>query len=346
MSSIVSSPLAISTALAVAALVLVLLAEKLHYRRICQAARLALGPSGEVRRWIRLVGYVRALCLAGMVWSLAILYVHRGGIFRDSVGTAEDDNARRVVFLADLSPSMHLRDAGPSGKQLRIERMHEVVEAVLQRIEGQVLLTVICFYTDALPAIVDARDSELVRNIFAGLPVWYVMESGKTDLGHGVREALQLLREHPPQSITLFVCTDGDCVPVGPIPASPAAIRDTYVLGVGDPDRGQFIDDHLSRQDAVVLSSLAGRLGGQYLDVNTKHVPTYSLGSLVAGEGGSARRWTLVDLAVSLFAMSAAVLAALPVALSLFGSDWRVVRPPHSPATAARQRLDPERVVS
>ena len=58
---------------------------------------------------------------------------------------------------------------------LATRRRALVVDGVLQRVEGQVALSVICFYTDALPAVLDARDSELVRNIFAGLPVWYVM---------------------------------------------------------------------------------------------------------------------------------------------------------------------------
>lgn len=41
-----------------------------------------------------------------------------------------------------------------------------------------------------LPVVVDTKDAELVRNVFNGRPVWYVMKSGKTDLGIGVRRTL------------------------------------------------------------------------------------------------------------------------------------------------------------
>jgi hypothetical protein len=206
--------------------------------------------------------------------------------------------------------------------------MYDVVDAILKRLDGQVVFSVICFYTDVLPAIVDADDSELVRNIFDGLPVWYVMEPGKTDLGAGVRESLAALREYPPDSTTLFVCTDGDTLPVGLVPRRPESIRDVYVLGVGDTKRGTFIDDHLSRQNPAVLGALAGRLGGHYIDVNEKHVPTYSLGTLATSGVPRHRRFGLVDAAIYVFAAAAALLALLPVALGLLGSDWRAVRPP------------------
>ncbi len=340
-----TAPQPLSIALAVATFCLVLLAERLHFRRTSRVSRLALGPSGEVRRWVRAAGTVRAVCLGCMTWSLLTLYFARGGIYLGTPEPGDDDGLHRVVFLADLSPSMHLQDAGPDGQQLRIERMHDVVDGVLQRMEGQVAFSVICFYTDALPAVIDARDSELVRNIFAGLPVWYVMESGKTDLGAGVRAAIQQLREYPPGSTTLFVCTDGDCVSVGPLPARAASIDQVYVLGVGDPDRGTFIDDHLSRQDAAVLTSLAGRLGGVYLDVNTRHVPTYSLGSLATGGKQAAHRWGLVDLAIYVFAVSATLLAILPIALALFGSDWRAVRPQRNVSIGAGRSPRPEQAV-
>jgi len=307
------------------AFLLVLLAEKLHFRRIDAAARLALGPSGEVRRWVKGSPWIRAASLGGMIWALATLLLSAGGIYQEGASADDGDERHRVVFLADLSPSMHLADAGPDGEQLRIERMSDVVDAVLERLEGQVLLSVICFYTDVLPAVVEAEDGELVRNIFDGLPVWYVMESGKTDLGRGIRESLAMLGEQEPGSTTLFICTDGDTLPTGRLPRSPESVRDVYVLGVGNPKRGTFIDDHLSRQNAPLLSSIAGRLGGQYIDVNQRHVPTRSLGALATAKAPPHRRWKLVDVAIHVFAGAATLLALLPVALALLGTDWHTV---------------------
>ena len=259
------------------AFLLVFAAEKLHQRRCRVAAHLAGGPTGRPRRWVAGTAIVRASAIAAMAWALVTLYASGGSTHGN--GTSERQEGRsRLVFVADLSPSMQLKDAGPGRDKTRAQRTREVVDAILQRVSGDVLFTVIAFYTDALPVIIDAEDSELVRNVFDGLPIWYAMESGKTDLGTGVRKSLAELAEYPPGSSTVFICTDGDTIDLGTLPKPAAAVRDVYVLGVGDPHQGTFIDGHMSRQDASVLSTLAGRLRGQYLDVNEKHVPTLALG--------------------------------------------------------------------
>jgi Ca-activated chloride channel family protein len=221
---------------------------------------------------------------------------------------------------------MTLRDAGPKGDMTRAERSYQVVDAILERLDRDVVYSVIGFYTDAMPMVVDARDGELVRNIFNGLPVWYAMEPGKTELGIGIRKTLEHLIEYPKGSATVFICTDGDTMDLGVIPKPPASVADVYVLGVGDPQRGTFIDDHMSRQDASVLRTVAGRLRGEYFDVNQKHVPTLSLGTLAAGVGGKKAHYGLVDWAIFVFVAAAAVLALIPLLLEHFGSDWKAVR--------------------
>jgi Ca-activated chloride channel family protein len=270
---------------------------------------------------------VKAVALAAMAWALATLLYAAGGVYSRR-GTPEDrrQDRQHLVFVADLSPSMQLPDAGPGRDLRRSQRMRDVVDAILQRVDGDVVYTVIGFYTDAMPVIVDAEDAELVRNAFDGLPIWYGMKAGKTDLGTGVRKSLEHLRDYPPGDTTMFVCTDGDTIELGAIAKSPQAVRDVYVLGVGDPRQGTFIDGHLSRQDPAVLRTLAGRLGGRYLDVNEKHVPTLTLGALASGIETGKHRFELVDLAIVVLAAAAAVHALIPVLLEYFGSDWRAVR--------------------
>jgi Ca-activated chloride channel family protein len=318
--------LQIPLAAALAVLLLALLAERLHERRCRLVAHLATGPTGRPRAWVRWVGPVRAIALATAAWALVTLWFATGGSYAGSAGD-ERTERRHVVFAADLSPSMHLRDAGPGRDQTRGQRMFDVVDALLKRIDGDVLFTVVAFYSDAMPVIVEAEDTELVRNVFNGLPIWYAMETGKTDLGAGVRKSLEHLADLPADSTTLFICTDGDTIELGSLPKRPAAVSSVYVLGVGDTNQGTFIDGHMSRQDVAVLRTLAGRLRGEYLDVNEKHIPTLSLGALAAGVGKKKQRYELADIAVVAFAAAMGALVLIPLLLEYFGSDWKAARP-------------------
>jgi Ca-activated chloride channel family protein len=306
---------------------LVLAAERLHDRRCRAVTRLAAGPTGSLRRWVRGVPLIKAVTLSTMAWSLTTLLLGTGGVFQRDAGPADRRQSKRqIVFVADLSPSMLLRDAGPKGDLTRSERAYEVVDGILRRLDGDVVYSVIVFYTDALPVVADAKDAELVRNVFNGLPIRFVMKAGQTDLGTGVRRTLEHLVDYPEASTTMFLLTDGDTTELGSIPKPPPAVREVYVLGVGDPNQGTFIDGHMSRQDASLLGTLAGRLRGKYVDVNEKHLTTLALGNLARGNGATKTSYGLVDFAIFLFAAAALVQALVPVALEYLGSDWKAVR--------------------
>jgi Ca-activated chloride channel family protein len=221
---------------------------------------------------------------------------------------------------------MYLKDAGPEGKQTRQERMRAEVEAVLMRVGGDLRYGVVGFYTEARSVVMDARDPELVRNVFDGLPVHYVMKAGSTDLGSAINAAVKVVEGLPAQTVRLVVFTDGDTVPLQPILPRPKSVKDVLVLGVGNPRKGTFIAGHQSRQDAEVLSTVARALRGSYYDVNEKHLPTDALGDLVVRTPLPKSGLDLAQLAVLAMALGSAVLALLPVALQYFGSRWRVVR--------------------
>ena len=331
-----SLPLEIQIPLAAAlgVFLLVLAAESLHQRRSQSVARLAVGPSGQPRRWVRFVPIVRASALSAMAWAATTLFYGSGGVFKtDENSEDRRENRRHVAFVADLSPSMLLKDAGPKGDVTRNKRAFDVVDGILQRMDGDVVYSVIGFYTDAFVVVLDATDTELVRNVFDGLPLWYVMKPGKTELGTGIRQTLEHLRDYPENSTTVFLLTDGDTEELGVVPKLPDSVRDVYVLGVGDPHQGMFIDGHMSRQDAALLNTLAGRLKGRYIDVNEKHLTTLSLGTLARGTGAIKRTYGLIDIAVFVFAAGAIMLVLIPVALEYFGSDWKTVRVNRPPAT-------------
>lgn len=305
-------------------LVLSALAEALQARRVRVVARLAFGPSGAARAWTLAAPVLRCLALTAFAWGLAVMWqLHQAAKDGRPNDTKE---AARLIFVADLSPSMYLKDAGPEGKLTRQARMREEVEAVLMRVGGDLRYGVIGFYTSAHAVVMDAHDPELVRNVFNGLPVQYIMKGGSTDLGAAINAAVKVVEGLPAQSVRLIVFTDGDTVPLQPILPRPKSVKDVLVLGVGDPRKPTFIAGHQSRQDAEVLATVARALRGAYYDVNEKHLPTAALGDLVVRTPLPKTGLDLAQLAVLAMTLGAAVLALLPVALQYFGADWQVAR--------------------
>jgi len=319
-------PAALMNPLPAAILVLLLsaLAEALHARRVRVAARLAFGPEGASRGWTLIAPFLRCFALAAFAWGLAVMWqLHQAA--KDGK-PAETKEPVRLIFVADLSPSMYLKDAGPEGKQTRQERMREEVETVLMRVGGDLRYGVIGFYTEAHSVVMDAHDPELVRNVFNGLPLQYVMKSGSTDLGTAINAAVKVVEGMPAQTVRLVVFTDGDTIPLQPILPRPKSVKEVLVLGVGNPRKGTFIAGHQSRQDAEVLATVARALRGAYFDVNEKHLPTAALGDLVQRTPLPKSGLNLAQLAVLAMALGSATLALLPVALQYAGSRWRVVR--------------------
>jgi Ca-activated chloride channel family protein len=233
--------------------------------------------------------------------------------------------ATRLVFVLDLSPSMHLPDAGPEGKQSRKERMRDVVDAILSRVSGNLKFGAIGFYTESLPVVMEARDPELVRNVTNGLPLTYAMPLGQTDLGKAVNASVKLVADFPQGSTRLVIVTDGDTVHLGSIEPRPRSVGDVLVLGVGNPHKGTYIDGHQSRQEGDTLRGVASALGGSYVDVNEKHVPTASLGDLVVRKPLSGRGLSVSALAVLSVVAGATVYALIPVLLAWRGTDWVVI---------------------
>lgn len=306
-------------------LVLVALAESLHLRRIRVTARLAFGPGGAARPWTRFVPWLRVTSLAAFAWGVTTLLMLKLEA-PDSAGAKErhDAEATRVVFVGDLSPSMYLPDAGPDGTLTRHARMREVVEGILQRVSGNLRFGVIGFYTESLPVVTEARDPELVRNVFNGLPLTYAMPVGKTDLGKAVNDTLALVADFPKGSTRMIILSDGDSVSLVPVNPRPASVKELLVLGVGNPHKGSFIDGHQSRQEAETLQRLATSLGGIYEDVNEKHLGTAQLGDLVVPMELPQRGLTLAQWALLAIALGAVINALIPVALEFFGSRWLV----------------------
>ena len=225
--------------LAAALLALGALAEWLHGRRCRRLGRLAFGPSGQPRRWVRAAPALRVIALAALGWGLATLWLAPGQSRVRAL--LPEGGFRRLIIALDVSPSMQLKDAGADRQQVRARRASSVMQSVLERIAlDQVRISVVAFYTSAKPVVVDTLDLEVVRNILDDLPLDYAFDPGKTSLVEGIRESVKLAAGWPPGSTTLLVVSDGDTLPDSGLPELPRSIAQVLVLGVGDSQGGTF----------------------------------------------------------------------------------------------------------
>lgn len=319
-------------------LLLVSLAEWFHTRRIRAAARLAFGPRGAGQPWTGVVPWLRVASLTGFAWGVTTLLMLKLEAPDDATAKERHDaEATRLVFVADLSPSMYLPDAGPDGTVTRHDRMKDVVEGILQRVSGNLRFGVVGFYTDSLPVVMEARDPELVRNVFNGLPLTYAMPVGQTDLGTAINRTLEIVADFPKSSTRMIILTDGDSIPLAAINPRPASVREVLVLGVGNPKKGSFIDGHQSRQEADTLQRVATSLLGAYHDVNEKHLDTAALGDLVVPLAMPHTGLTLAQWAVLAMVIGAIINALIPVALEYFGTDWKVRTAAVKPVTLKKE---------
>lgn len=297
------------------------LAEGLHAWRIRRVARLAFGPVAKPRAWTKVVPVLRVAALAGLAWSLVTLLGLDGRLHATSQRKA---TPRDLVILLDVSPSMNLRDAGLEGRSTRAAQAATLVRSVLDRVPPeQIRVTMVAFYTDALPLVSRCADREVVWNFMDRMPLVYAFPHGKTDLIKGLNKAGEIAAGFPRRNATLLVLSDGDTVADTGLRALPSAFAQALVIGVGNRLRGTFIDGHSSRQDDATLSQLARRLGGVYHDGNAKQLPTALLKSLDASvPSASPLAWSPRIWALALLAVSCAVLGLLPVLLQAVGSSW------------------------
>lgn len=304
--------------------ILAAIGEWLHARRIRRIRRLAFGPSARPRAWTRLVPLLRVLCLTTMGWALVVLVTLTPKQFKDGEEQVPEQACRRIVFLLDVSPSMLLTDAGQEGRLTRRRRVYELVESILDRaMIDQCLMSVVAFYSGALPVVENCRDPEIIRHIMDDLPLDFAFEHGKTQLTKGIGLGFEMCEDWPGGSTTVILLSDGDTIPDQGMPTPPPSVENFIVLGVGSPVGGIFIDGHQSRQDTRTLAMLARRYGGNYFNGNTLHLPSELMDSLTQGE--SAGFWeslALRELALLALGIASVLFAAIPVLLEYRGSGW------------------------
>jgi Ca-activated chloride channel family protein len=337
---VVIAPIEIATA---AACALALLGELLHARRCRRIARLAFGPRGAPRAWVRLAPLLRVVAFGATTWGLATLWSLPPRVHRE--GAVSDAEYQHLLVVLDVSPSMRLVDAGPTGEQSRSQRARDLLDSLFQRVPlGKYRISVIAVYNGAKPVVIDTVDSDVVHNILTDLPMHYAFPVGQTRLFAGLEEAARIAKPWAPRSALLVLISDGDTVPATGMPAMPVSVHGALVVGVGDPLTGRFIDGRQSRQDATTLRQIAVRLGGEYHDGNRHHLPTDMVRAFAAGAAGTdTDKWTRREYALLAVAAGSALLALLPLLLHHFGTSWR---PGVRPAAAGRGGVSSRTVAS
>ncbi|MCA8949413.1 MAG: VWA domain-containing protein [Planctomycetes bacterium] len=319
---------------------LLLVGETLHWRRLRRHARLFFGPEEAPRPWARTATLLRPLAAGGLAWGFVTL-MQVQPVIHQSEAIADED-WRHLVLVLDVSPSMMLRDAGPNGDQSRRERAKDLVDSLFERVPiGKFKITVVATFNGAKPVVEDTRDIELVRHVMSAIEMRYAFKAGPTRLFDGIAEAARIGKYWRAKSALLVIVTDGDTVPATGMPELPPSFGGTLVVGVGDPIHGKFLAGHQSRQDTSTLRQVAIRLGGEFHDGNKRHVPS----DILAAAAADSRKPLIEQLTLREYAMIAvvgcsALLALLPLLLHYFGSAFQPgvpISPPTRPSTRGHE---------
>ncbi|PAY17662.1 hypothetical protein CKO51_20505 [Rhodopirellula sp. SM50] len=303
---------------------MMLIAEVVHFRRCARLAPLAFGPSESPRPWAMLAPGIRLLAAVAVAWGLSTLLVVQPKSFRPE-GEVQPGKEQHLLIVLDVSPSMRLEDAGPTGKQSRKGRGRDLMRSLFERLTTeQYRVSAIAVYNGAKPVVVDSKDLNVIDGVLGDLPLFQAFESGKTRLLDGLREAAEIAKPWNPGSTTVILLSDGDTVPPQGMPSMPASVASVLVVGVGDPSQGSFIDGRQSKQDTFMLRQIATRLRGTYHDGNKRHLPSELVaGIALRGVQNQKEPWTRREYALMATAIGSFLLAVLPWLLEHFGTTYR-----------------------
>ena len=306
--------------IAVSIALVAVVAELLHLRRIKQVKFLAFGPGGRPALWTWAAPVLRVLGLAISAWGFASLWFVVEAKVHSQNEIAENEY-KHLVLIVDVSPSMHLKDAGPDGDKGRRKQASDVLESLFNRIPmRQFKISVIGVYSEAKMLLEDSKDHEVVRHIVETMPLWHAYKPGKTKLMSGIELAAKTASKWRPGSTYVLMMTDGDTVPTTGMPTLPSSIEEFLVVGVGDPNTGTFIDDHVSRQDVNTLRQVANRLRGIYHNGNNKHLTSKIVGRFNRQDDEDEKKtWTRREWSLIAVIVGSGIFAFVPIGLHYFG---------------------------
>ena len=207
----------------VGVLILATGAEALHLMRTRRLAPLAFGPKSRPAFWAHVAAPLRIISMGLLCWGLISLMLVPPRTHNSL--QIDSSKQRHVILLLDVSPSMRLVDAGPESNLSRTQRGAEVLASLFDRVPiRQYKLSVIAFYNEAIPVVVDTKDLEVVTNTLTDLPMHFAFKGKDTDLFKGLKKAAEIAKPWQPDSTILLVISDGDTVPATGMPRMPKSI--------------------------------------------------------------------------------------------------------------------------
>ncbi|MEL7496213.1 MAG: VWA domain-containing protein [Planctomycetota bacterium] len=308
----------------VGVMLLAIIGEWFHSTRVSKIRHLLFGPAGKGAWWTPLAPVIRILAITLATWGFcSLLLVVQARVH--NLQEIPENDFKHMVLVVDVSPSMHLSDAGPEGSRSRRQRASDILESLFNRIPmRQFKISVIGVYTDAKPLLKDSKDHEVVRHIMEKMPMFHAFKPGKTKLMDGIKLAAEMVDDWNPKSTYVLVLTDGDTVPDTGMPTMPASVVDTVIVGIGDPTTGKFIDGHQSRQDVTTLRSVANRLRGTYHNGNQKHLTSQIVSKFVERqEDDDKNDWTRREWSIAAIILGSSLFSLLPLMLHYLGTGYR-----------------------
>ncbi|MCP5024559.1 MAG: VWA domain-containing protein [bacterium] len=287
-------------------------------------ALLLFGPRQRAENWVRIVPILRSVAAGLLAWGLWTLLFSIAPKTQGS-DTIKSGEWNHLVLVLDVSPSMRLEDAGPTGEQSRLHRSRDILNSIFSRVAmGHYRVSVVATYSGAMPVVVDTIDAEVLQNILGDLPMHHAFKKGETRLFDGLEEAVKIAKGWEPRSTTVIVLSDGDTVPPTDMPKMPPSVGGCLVVGVGDPLVGSFVGGRNSRQDVSTLRQIAARMNGSYHNGNKKHVASGILKQVTVGSHQALLRvWSRREYALMACFLGSALLALLPLLLHLLGTRFQ-----------------------
>ena len=310
--------------IAISVVLIAIIGELFHQRRMHKIKRLAFGPQARPASWSYAASIVRVLALGIACWGFASLWLVVEAEVHNKQ-KIEENEYKHLVLVVDVSPSMHLKDAGPNGEKTRRQRASDVLESLFNRIPmRQFKISFIAVYTDAKMLLEDSQDHEVVRHIMEKMPMWHAYKPGKTKLMSGINESAKVAKPWNPKSTYILMLTDGDTVPTTGMPTLPASVAEFIVVGVGNSSTGSFIDGHQSLQDINTVRHVANRLRGVNHNGNKKHLTSQIVGKFVRQQDEEAKLvWKRREWAMMAAVAGSALFSLIPVLLHYFGTSYQ-----------------------